>query len=406
MHMMPYKRLNSAGNLFFIFGWLLLLLPFTSQSATAQGSEVGIKSLYESGDCKGIIFSSSTWKSSTAPQSLYLGLCQLRVKNKQEAIKAWRNYLKLEVESDQKREISKYLTLLIQEEAKENARNLIQQEQKISVVVDPKAIAVYPFQNLGLPENDAYAKGMVDFIITDLSQVKEITVVERVQIQAILDELRLAKTPLFDKKNGPRLGKLVGAGKVTTGSYMDLEDNKIRLDASIVQTEQGNTLTSPTAAGPASTFFQLEKEIVFKMLCGLGHCPASLDSETRKAVEKIHTKNLKAFLLYSKGLDFFDRGEFSKASQSFFFAVEEDPTFSLARKGLLEMPIMPLNLEGIVSGAENSGGFEDTSSPAGLAFSAPTLPQFMQQNIITEPVSSGVLPAIIDFVILIPGNGG
>ncbi len=408
--MIPCKILKPDEKIFFLFGWTLLLflfLPFTSHSARAQEVEVDIKRLYESRRCDEIISSStSTLKTPNASQALYLGLCYLREKNRQGTIKAWQNYLQLESESDQKREISKYLTLLIQDEAKINAQNRIAQEKRISAVVNPNAIAVYPFQNLGLPENEVYAKGMVEFIITDLSQVKSITVVERVQIQAILDELSLAKTPLFDKKSGPRLGKLVGAAKVTTGSYMDLDENKIQLDASIIQTEQGNIIASPTASGQSSTFFQLEKEIVFKILCGIGHCPESLDSETRQAVEKIHTRNLKAFRLYSEGLDFFDQREFRKASQNFFLAIEEDPEFTLARKGLLEMPLVPLDLEGLLSNAESASASGDRALPTIATVTVSPFQMnsltFIQENIITEPVVTGTLPVLIDFVIHIP----
>lgn len=290
-----------------------------------------------------------------ADESLYLGLSHLRLGNSEKAIRAWKRYVTLEKGSEGGRKINQYLTLLRQQHAKQEARRLIAQEKSLSENLDAKAIAVSLFQNLGRAEYARLSKGLAEMIITDLSQVKALRVVERIQIQAILNELKLAESGLVDKSSAARVGKLVGAARVTTGSYVDFDAEKIRLDAAVSRTETGKLLTASEASGALATFYELEKTLVFKILCGIGYCPESLESRERLAVEKIHTKNFKAFEHYSEGLALRDQGEYVEAARAFSFALEEDPTFDLARKALLETPIAEFDLAAMVSGGEGLG---------------------------------------------------
>lgn len=220
-------------------------------------------------------------------------------------------------------------------------------------------------------------------IITDLSKVKTLKVVERIQLKALLDELKLSQSGLVDTQSAPRVGKLLGAGKITTGSFLDLEQEKLRLDASVTQTENGKLITNPEVHGALPSFYQMEKEMVFKILCGIGSCPESLDSQTRAAVGAIHTRNFKAFRLYSQGLEYLDQVKYREASRSFFLAVEEDPEFELARKALLDTPLFPLDLQAMISGAESIGDGGRLLA-AGTLY-APQVPEPLSGNRVMAP---------------------
>lgn len=358
-----------------LFVLFLLLMPTAGWSQEIGRPESAVKALYQEGRYAEIIQAFEGREGADAQEALYLGLSHLRTGDRSKAIAAWKQYVRLDPGSEGSREVSKYLTLLLKEEAKRTAREILQQEKQLAGKIDAKAIAVSPFENLGQQTYAPLSKGLAEMIITDLSKVRTLKVVERVQLKALLDELKLSQSGLVDAKSAPRVGKLLGAGKITTGSFLDLEQEKIRLDAAVTQTENGKSLTNPEVHGDLPTFYQLEKELVFKILCGIGHCPESLDSRTKEAVGAIHTRNFKAFRLYSQGLEYLDQGKYREASHSFFLAVEEDPEFELARKALLDTPLFPLDLTAMISGAEAIGDGGSAILSAGTLFAFPQLPE-------------------------------
>jgi TolB-like protein len=351
----------------FVIGLVLFFtMPGRAEEIRPEGPAV--KSLYQEGRYSEIVDLLKEKGPQDPEQALYLGLSHLRQGKQGEAIAAWKGYVGMKPGSEGTRDISRYITLLLHENAKRTAQVVFQQEKTLSQKIDARAIAVSPFQNLGKQALAPLSKGLAEMVITDLSKVKTLKVVERIQIQAILNELKLSQTSLVDKKSAPRVGKLLGAGKITTGSFLDVDEERLRLDAAVTQTENGKLLTSPEVTGGLSSFFQLQKTLVFKILCGIGQCPESLDSQTKASVEKVHTRNLQAFQLYSQGLDLLDQGKYREASRFFFMAVEEDPEFELARKALLETPLFPLDLSAMIASAESIG--EGTK----VSFNGPTPP--------------------------------
>lgn len=398
------KRQNSIlkpTSKFIIVFLFVLLFSTPARTEEIPTESATVKALYQAGKYQEAVDQMKGREPHDSEQALYLGLSALRLGRRADAIEAWKGYVRMEPGSEGTRDLSRYLTLLLQEEAKRAARKILQQEKTISHQVDARAIAVSPFQNLGKQTFAPLSKGLAEMIITDLSRVKSLRVVERIQIQAILNELKLSQSGLVDKKSAPRVGRLLGAGKITTGSFLDVDDERLkigpgaesseerrkflleghvngaqlRLDAAVTQTENGKLLTSPEVTGGLASFFQLEKALVFKILCGIGQCPESLDSRTKASVEKIHTRNLTAFRLYSQGLDLLDQGKYREASRFFFLAVEEDPEFDLARKALLETPLFPLDLAAMIASAEAIGEGPKTGFNASVALIPPPLPE-------------------------------
>jgi len=122
-----------------------------------------------------------------------------------EVIKAWKTYVRLDPGSTACHQVQKHLTQLVHQEAGRAAAKAVRMEQSLAVRMeqsltvghlDPKAVAVTPFQSLGLEKYPYLNMGMTDLIINDLAQVKDLTVVDRVIITAILRELNLAESDI------------------------------------------------------------------------------------------------------------------------------------------------------------------------------------------------------------------
>ena len=85
----------------------------------------------------------------------------------------------------------------------------------------PASVMVLYFDNdTGHAEYDSLAKGLADMMITDLSSVPSLRVVEREKLEALLAELKLQRKKYFDPKTAQHIGRGTGASYAITGSFL------------------------------------------------------------------------------------------------------------------------------------------------------------------------------------------
>ena len=100
---------------------------------------------------------------------------------------------------------------VVTDEAREWARRAVQKEQSLSGAPDKNTVVILYFHNLtGRKELNSLEKGMTLMLLTDLSQVPGLQLVERIRMQALVEELKLGSSGLVERKSAPRVGKLVG----------------------------------------------------------------------------------------------------------------------------------------------------------------------------------------------------
>ncbi|HSQ83184.1 MAG TPA: CsgG/HfaB family protein, partial [Desulfobacterales bacterium] len=147
----------------------------------------------------------------------YLGLIYLEEGKRSEAIAEWKQFVLMDPRSEDSIKLHKYLTLMIREEAVENAKQAIANEDTLILGdVDDNSVVVTTFFNLGSENLELLGKGMAAMLIHDLSQVPDLEVVERVKLMAFLQEMNLGTSGLVDKKTAPKVGRLLKSKYVTT----------------------------------------------------------------------------------------------------------------------------------------------------------------------------------------------
>jgi TolB-like protein len=190
----------------------------------------------------------------------------------------------------------------------------------------PVVMVVY-FDNLtGKPEHDVMRKGLADMIITDLIAYDGVTVVERDKLEAVLGELRLQSTRAFDPSTRARMGKLVGARYLISGSMLSVTP-ELRIDARLTDITTGVDVTAASVRGLPERLFDLEQELVGKLT-------ASINAKLTDAVaaRKMKGVDLETMLAYSRGLDLEDRGKLEEARKQYSEVLKRKPTFSLPRE--------------------------------------------------------------------------
>jgi TolB-like protein len=176
-----------------------------------------------------------------------------------------------------------------------------------------KRIAIIYFDNSGGdPAMNVLKKGLADMMITDLSNIRMLNIVERDKLEAILKEQKLNNSKEFDAGTASKVGKLLGAQIILTGSYFDLFGS-IRVDARFIDVETGQILKSDGVEGQTTSFFKLQKQLSWKILKNLD---TKITDDEKKEIEKNDKSKALTFSdlnEYSKALDLYDNGKKKEA---------------------------------------------------------------------------------------------
>lgn len=225
--------------------------------------------------------------------------------------------------------LSGRLAVLTRLELRAAARDAIARESLISQTPpDPHTVAVMTFRYTG--SDSAFRpleRGLAALVVTDLSRVRQLRVVERARLEALLDELQLARSDRIDVATGARSGRLVRAAEVVQGQFSIGPSSQLRMDATVVRATDAQVTASGSNSDRLQALFDIEKAVVFQLLAKLG---ITLTPAERVAISERPTHDIQAFLLYSRGLETGDRGDFAAAAGFFGAAARLDPGFSAA----------------------------------------------------------------------------
>ncbi|MDA8139727.1 MAG: hypothetical protein M0036_13845 [Desulfobacteraceae bacterium] len=229
---------------------------------------------------------------------------------------------------------------VVTEDVRQWARQVIAQENSLQAQTGTKAVSILYFDNqTQRPELDPLQKGLAVMLITDLSKIDTIQVVERVKIQALLDELKLGTTGLVDQSTAPRVGRLVGAAYIVGGRLEPAKKDAIRIDSNLLSVARQNSIGQPASSGPFEELLRMEKEIAFEIvrLLGLELTPAQIE-ELRKPL----TTNLNSLMLWFQGINLSDKKDYNKAADAYQSALKIDPAFKPAQSTLEELRALHL----------------------------------------------------------------
>ncbi len=84
-------------------------------------------------------------------------------------------------------------------------------------------------------------------LTTLLAQNKKITLIERGLMKKVMEELKLQASGAIDEETVKKLGKMLGADAVVTGTLNDVKDDRTEVNARIVETETGKILCAASA---------------------------------------------------------------------------------------------------------------------------------------------------------------
>src|SRR2546422_9575601 len=81
----------------------------------------------------------------------------------------------------------------------------------------PATLAVLPLVIAGDSSFQPLSRGLAELLTTDLALIRTLRLLERLQIRAVLDELKLAESQRVDPVTAARVGRRLRAGRLWRG---------------------------------------------------------------------------------------------------------------------------------------------------------------------------------------------
>jgi TolB-like protein len=202
-----------------------------------------------------------------------------------------------------------------------------------SVALAELRVAVLYFDNNTSDRDfELLKKGMADMLITDLSRLGGLEVVERERLEALLAEMKLQRSKYFDQKTALALGKGMGASHAVTGAFSGV-GGKIRIDVRLIEIGTAKIVAADKVVGAKDDFFDLEQKLVVAFSCALSP-PACKEQEATGSEGQAPVKTI---LEYARGLELADGGNLEAASSALRGVMSEAPSFTPARTRYLEI---------------------------------------------------------------------
>lgn len=262
--------------------------------------------------------------------AVFLGLSQEKLESFDAAETSYRMAGTLGLSEAQRKELDRRIASLSSTRLAVNARDAVAREGLLSQSPPvPNSVAVLPWSYVGGNRRQAaLGTGVAQLVMSDLGKISALSLVEREQVQALLDEIQLADAGHVDPATAARSGRLLRADYVVAGVVRETAGG-VRLEASVYRTADGKLAANAGSTGRLEGLFDLEKAVVLSVVDQLG---VSVSPAERRSLTERSTGDIQAFLAFSDGLTAQDRGDLATAGGLFALAAGRDPAFGAARQ--------------------------------------------------------------------------
>ncbi len=198
----------------------------------------------------------------------------------------------------------------------------------------PKTLAVLYFENNSLDkaaEMQPLSKGLADMFITEFSKIEQFRVVERSRIEQLIEEMKLGQSGLIKPESAQQVGNMLGAQNLVFGSFMRGFDGKMRIDIRIVEVETGLTLKAEQETGNPKDLYKVVNKLVAKVIKNLD---IRISKAEAKKLAQVENTSFDASLLYAKGLEYEDNGDFKNAKKMYEKALKKNKNYTSAQARL------------------------------------------------------------------------
>ena len=228
---------------------------------------------------------------------------------------------------------------VITDETRGWAKKVLEEEKILKTLEVGNTITVLYFQNkTGQSDIDPLQKGFTLMLITDLSKISGLQVIERVKLQALLEEMGLGTSGLVDPNTAPRVGKLLGAQWIVGGDIFKRQPDQLNIQSNPLEVPTQKVLGQLITEGKLEEIFRMEKELLFNIVKLLNIDVKPIEVELRKPC----STNVRALTALFRAIEASDQKDYERANELYKNAMKEDPGTCLVRDSIRELEFLKL----------------------------------------------------------------
>jgi tetratricopeptide (TPR) repeat protein len=317
---------------------------------------------------------------------LYLGMVQEERQDWSAARDAYNQYLVVGSSTEAMDEVRKRLTLIGRNLLRVQAQQALAQEAQIAgtAQVTPQSVAVLPMGfNSDREDLEPLIYAISDMMTTDFAVSNALVVLERGQIQALLDEMALTSSGYAEPTTGARAGRMLRAEHVFQGVLTTLGDSDLQTDADVLNVPNTSSEGQLSEGAALDGLFDMEKQIVIRTIREI--LGVTLTPAEEQAILENRMSNVLAFLAYGRGLRELDRGNYEAAQAEFETSVALEPGGFASRAAAMSELSSLLDASGQTTA--DLGGVASLTGETGVGAFAPPPAS------LTQDLSLGAVPA-------------
>jgi TolB-like protein/Tfp pilus assembly protein PilF len=195
--------------------------------------------------------------------------------------------------------------------------------EKASTAAAPSkhTVAVVAFDNnTGDKALDWMRNGVAEALISDLSHLGSLTIIERTQVQKAFQEQKLQELGFTDAKDASKVGKLLGADALLVGAISKSGD-QIRLDGRVLEIGTSKILKTGSATGGLNQIFEVERKLAIDLVAEY----AAITSREKVDFFNAKTPSLQSLETQGRLRMLSSQGKAKEAKEAYERLLREDP---------------------------------------------------------------------------------
>ncbi len=129
-----------------------------------------------------------------------------------------------------------------------------------------RLVVLYFDNNSNNKKLNPLRKALADMLIADISDIKNVNVVDREKLEDIIRELNLSKTKYIKRSSALKIGRMLSAKYIMVGSFIDppIEGLPLRIDAKIIDVETSEIKWAKGVTGDKRKLYKMKDKLMEK----------------------------------------------------------------------------------------------------------------------------------------------
>ncbi len=147
-------------------------------------------------------------------------------------------------------------------QASQTAKLALARESTLTTLApEPATVAVLPVTIAGDSSLQPLSRGLAELMLTDLAMVRSLRLLERIQVGALLDEMKLGQSGRADAGTAARVGRLLRAERMVQGVATIQQNGPVRMSATVVRGD--GDVSSNCSISKSRSFLDLRRSLGF-----------------------------------------------------------------------------------------------------------------------------------------------